>query len=125
MYHDGYTKRGVTIQHDYAQDFEYDCAIDVLKINPHTMVGTIETHFAGYIAKLQPDTPELDNFLKFFNQPTPPPANPPVAAPVQTPTGRPPQPVTPQNPMASRNPQGGQGGATFGGMGGLGPSGVV
>ncbi len=134
MYHDGYTRIGVTISHKYPQDFEYDRADDELKVNPHTLVGTLETHFATYLSKLRPGTNEMRKFLMMFNRtmPTPsavplpptavpptPPATPPSSyAPPSTPSGSLPRP-----PWGSGSTSSGPGSSSFGGTGGAPPSG--
>ncbi|MFO0958239.1 MAG: hypothetical protein U0800_12570 [Isosphaeraceae bacterium] len=121
MYHDGYTRKGVTIKHNYPQDFEYDRANDELKVNPHTLVGTLETHFAAYIAKLQPGTNELRKFLAIFNQsmPTVPATPPPPTGIPPTPPAAPPSYPPPSQPSGTppRSPLGG--GASSGGSGGF------
>ena len=81
MYHDGFTKRGVTIDSRYTQDCDYDATDDELKINPHSMVATIENRFAGFIATLKVDAAARGRFLRIFDQymPTPPTASSPTA----------------------------------------------
>ena len=140
MYHDGYTRRGVTIKHDYGQDIEYVRADDELKVNPHTMVGTLETHFTGYIATLQADITARNKFLAIFNRTMPPPS--PALAPTPPPSPTPPPAPTPVTgdgvgtggstpgsgsvPTRPPGPSGSSsgGGSVFGGGSGPGPSGV-
>jgi hypothetical protein len=86
MYHDGFTKRGVTIDSHYTQGCDYDAANDEIKINPHMMVDTIESHFAAYIATLQTDATALQGFLLIFDRFMPGPASssPPSVVPPST-----------------------------------------
>lgn len=135
MYHDGYTHKGVTISQSYPLDFEYDRENDELKVNPHTLVDTLDQHFKAYIKRLQPGTGELRNFLRMFDQamPTVPPTPSPQTDGTRSILRVPPSSSMssahragePESPGSDSGSPSGPGGILFDGMDGPPPSGTI
>jgi hypothetical protein len=68
MFHNGYTKKGVYIDGEYTEVFEYKNG--VVQLNPHLLVPAIRSHFATLAALLKDkaNTEERSRFIDLFDR---------------------------------------------------------
>ena len=70
MYHDGFTKFGTLIDGSYRPSVAFDG--DTVKVNPHTLVADVVSHFSNYILTLKnaANTTERGKFETTFDRGT-------------------------------------------------------